>query len=122
MTSLSGLSAFRVREFRAATLGYFGHIWEFYTFWTIVPLIVANAPLATRFPELGVSGLSFRVIGVGALGTLLGGFLSQRLGSARVAMGALPAVWSSRLAGASCRFPRSALPHPTGPALCALSV
>ena len=83
------LRAFKVKGFRAATLGYFGHMWELYTFWTIVPLIVANTSLATRFPELGVSGLSFCVIGVGALGALLGGVLSQRLGSARVAMGAL---------------------------------
>ncbi|BGE66961.1 TPA: MFS transporter [Pseudomonas aeruginosa] len=83
------LGAFKVRGFRAATLGYFGHMWELYTFWTMVPLIVASTSLATSFPELGVSGLSFCVIGVGALGALLGGVLSQRLGSARVAIGAL---------------------------------
>ncbi len=82
-------SAFRSRNFRAATLGYFGHMWELYTFWTIVPLIAANTALADRFPALGVSGVSFCVIGIGALGSLIGGVLSQRIGSARVALVAL---------------------------------
>lgn len=83
------LQAFKVRGFRAATFGYFGHMWELYTFWTIVPLIVANTSLAASFPQLGISGLAFCVIGIGALGSLLGGVLSQYLGSARVALGAL---------------------------------
>lgn len=64
-------------------------MWELYTFWTIVPLIVVNTSLAASFPQLGVSGLAFCVIGIGALGSLLGGVLSQHLGSARVALGAL---------------------------------
>lgn len=83
------LQAFKTRGFRAATFGYFGHMWELYTFWTIVPLVVANTPLAERFPSLGISGLSFCVIGIGAVGSLIGGVLSQRLGSAKVALGAL---------------------------------
>src|SRR5690606_10005913 len=33
----SVLAAFRLRPFRAAAIGYFGHMWELYTFWTIVP-------------------------------------------------------------------------------------
>jgi MFS family permease len=82
-------SAFRSRDFRAATFGYFGHMWELYTFWTIVPLIAANTTLADRFPALGVSGVAFLVIGIGAVGSLVGGLLSQRIGSARVALGAL---------------------------------
>ncbi|HHH9650072.1 TPA: MFS transporter [Pseudomonas aeruginosa] len=83
------LRAFKTRGFRAATLGYFGHMWELYTFWTIVPLVVANTPLAETFPSLGISGLSFCVIGIGAIGSLIGGVLSQRVGSAKVALVAL---------------------------------
>lgn len=83
------LHTFKIRNFRAATLGYFGHMWELYTFWTIVPLIVANTALSERFPVLGVSGLSFCIIAVGALGSLLGGVVSQRVGSAKVALAAL---------------------------------
>jgi MFS family permease len=87
--SSSTLRAFRINEFRAAALGYFGHMWELYAFWTVVPLIVSRTSLASNFPQLGVSGLSFCVIGVGALGSILGGMLSQRLGSAKVALGSL---------------------------------
>lgn len=89
LPSPSILRVFRIREFRAAALGYFGHMWELYAFWTIVPLIVAQSSLTTWFPAPGVSGWSFGIIAIGALGSLLGGSLSQRLGSARVALGAL---------------------------------
>ncbi|MEM5435829.1 MFS transporter [Paraburkholderia diazotrophica] len=85
----SVLSAFRMRPFRAATLGYFGHMWELYSFWTTVPLLVAHTALATRFSALGVSGVSFCIIGIGALGSLVGGVLSRHIGSAKVAIGAL---------------------------------
>ncbi|SIT48416.1 Major facilitator transporter [Paraburkholderia ribeironis] len=87
--SPSVLSAFRMRPFRAATLGYFGHMWELYSFWTTVPLLVAHTSLSSRFAALGVSGVSFCVIGVGALGSLIGGMLSRHIGSAKVAAGAL---------------------------------
>ncbi|GAB3630221.1 MFS transporter [Pandoraea terrae] len=87
--SPSVLGAFRIRSFRAATLGYFGHMWELYTFWTAVPLLVARTSLASDFPGIGVSGLSFCVIGIGALGSLIGGAMSRHIGSAKVAVGAL---------------------------------
>ena len=83
------LEAFRIRRFRAATLGYFGHMWELYAFWTAVPLLVARTSLSVHFPGVGISGMSFIVIGIGALGSLIGGVLSRHIGSARVAVGAL---------------------------------
>lgn len=77
------LSAFRIPAFRAAAFGYFGHMWELYAFWTLLPflLVMARPDLAPA----AVSGLSFAVIGIGALGCVLGGFLSRRIGSAKVA-------------------------------------
>lgn len=81
--------AFKVNRFRAAAFGYFGHMWELYAFWTMVPLLVSNTVLASQYSKLGVSGMSFGIIGVGALGCLIGGMLSRRLGSAKVALGAL---------------------------------
>ncbi|CDF95475.1 MULTISPECIES: MFS transporter [unclassified Pseudomonas] len=83
------LGAFRISRFRAATLGYFGHMWELYAFWTLVPLIVSRTGLASSFPALGVAGLSFCIMALGAVGSILGGVLSQRTGSAKVALGAL---------------------------------
>ncbi|CAM3811479.1 Major facilitator superfamily (MFS) profile domain-containing protein [Bordetella sputigena] len=81
--------AFRVRRFRAAALGYFGHMWELYAFWTLVPLLIARSSAGSLFPGLGISAASFCVIGIGALGCLLGGKLSHSMGSAKVALGAL---------------------------------
>lgn len=85
----SVLQVFRIDAFRAATLGYFGHMWELYAFWTLVPVLVARTSLPTLFPDIGVSGLAFIVIGIGGLGSLIGGAFSQRVGSARVALTAL---------------------------------
>ncbi|CAB3787977.1 hypothetical protein LMG28688_02596 [Paraburkholderia caffeinitolerans] len=82
-------ATFRIRAFRAAAFGYFGHMWELYAFWTTVPLLISRTALLSAFPRMGVSGLAFCFIGVGALGSLIGGALSQRIGSARVALGAL---------------------------------
>ena len=80
--------AFSVQEFRASALGYFGHQWELYAFWTLVPALVLLSGLATP-GSTTLSGLAFAIIGIGALGCILGGWWSQRIGSARVAATAL---------------------------------
>lgn len=75
--------ALRVPAYRASALGYFGHMWELYAFWTLVPLLVAGVLAKPAGPT--VSAWSFAVIGAGAIGCVAGGFLSQSVGSARVA-------------------------------------
>jgi predicted MFS family arabinose efflux permease len=65
---------------RASAFGYFGHMWELYAFWVLVPAIAA-----TRFADGDVSVVAFAVIGAGALGCVGGGLLVRRVGSARVA-------------------------------------
>ena len=65
---------------RASVLGYFGHMWELYTMWVMVPLI-----LATRLQGTSLSWTAFLVLGAGALGCAAGGWVAQRWGSARVA-------------------------------------
>lgn len=87
----SRFAAFRIPAFRASAFGYFGHMWELYAFWTLVPMLVADT-LINRADGLGErSGpaLSFAVIAAGAAGCLAGGWLSRRLGSAAVAALAL---------------------------------
>jgi MFS family permease len=65
---------------RSSVLGYFGHMWELYTMWVMVPLI-----LVTRLDGTALSWAAFSVLGAGAIGCAVGGWVAQRWGSARVA-------------------------------------
>lgn len=74
-------SLWRDRRVRASAFGYFGHMWELYTVWVLMPAI-----LATRLAEsVTVSWWSFAALAAGALGCIAGGQLAARFGSARVA-------------------------------------
>ncbi|MCM5569969.1 MFS transporter [Burkholderiaceae bacterium FT117] len=66
---------------RAPAFGYFGHMWELYAFWTLVPAIVA-----TRLAGAQMSLAAFLAIAAGFLGCAVGGLLANRYGSARVAI------------------------------------
>jgi MFS family permease len=77
--------AFASERFRAAVFGYFGHMWELYTFWTLVPLLIARRSLQLSLHRVNVPGLAFGTIAIGAIGCIVGGILSRRMGSARVA-------------------------------------
>ena len=59
------VSTFSIREFRASAFGYFGHQWEIYAFWTLVPALVVQSGLAEAGSR-SLSGIAFLVIGVGA--------------------------------------------------------
>ncbi len=86
------LGVARIPAFRASALGYFGHMWELYAMWTITPLLVAAVleGTAVTHPAARAAG-AFAVIAAGAVGCVLGGYLSRTYGSARVAVGALAA-------------------------------
>ena len=84
------LHLFRERNFRSAALSYFGHMWELYAWWTLVPLLAAL--VVTRLGWTSPSAaplMSFAAIATGGLGCILGGRASHRFGSARVAAVAL---------------------------------
>lgn len=84
-----------VRGFRASALGYFGHMWELYAFWSVLPWLSLPIHRALLTAGYGwapsVALISFAAIGIGFLGCVLGGIWSRRVGSARVAATALAA-------------------------------
>jgi MFS family permease len=77
-------AVFRSPSFRASAFGYFGHMWELYAFWAFVPVA-----LAARGAVDNVSVWAFAVIAAGFLGCAVGGRISLRAGSARVAVAQL---------------------------------
>ncbi len=68
------------RRLRASALGYFGHMWELYALFVLMPAIVA-----VHWQGASGHGWVFAAIAMGALGCVGGGLLAQRVGGARVA-------------------------------------
>jgi MFS family permease len=74
-------AVFAIPAFRASALGYFGHMWELYAFWNLVPFLAAE----WMTEKARISLMAFVIVGIGAAGCVLGGGWSRRIGSARVA-------------------------------------
>jgi MFS family permease len=80
----SSYLVFRPKNFRAAAFGYFGHMWELYTFWAFVPILLLAYTRHASI-NLNIPLWSFIIIGIGSLGCAIGGLISLRTGSAKVA-------------------------------------
>lgn len=80
---------FKNKSFTRATLGYVGHMWELYTFWTLVPLILITYNTKFLDTHLSVSLYSFIIIGIGSIGCIWGGVLSEKIGVQKVARSSL---------------------------------
>ncbi|MCF3933010.1 MFS transporter [Acuticoccus sp. M5D2P5] len=73
-------AVFRDRPLRLAIFGYLGHMWELYGAWAWL-LVYARVALAAQGEDAAAASfLTFAMIGAGAVGCLLGGVLSDRIG------------------------------------------
>jgi MFS family permease len=77
------------KNLRSAAFGYFGHMWELYTFWAFVPIILAAYKISYPKSDFDISFWSFIIIGIGALSCVLGGYISEIAGVKRTAATAL---------------------------------
>lgn len=76
------VKVFRHPPFRYTALGYFGHMWELYAFWSL-----SSFYLAAKFKEsASIPVISFLAIGVGVVGCVAGGWISRTAGERQVAM------------------------------------
>lgn len=71
--------AFSHPGFRAASLGYFGHMWELYALWAFIPIFFQA--LVPEAADLWTFAFFF----AGFIGCSLGGLLSIHLGSRKIA-------------------------------------
>ncbi len=73
------------REWRLATGGYLGHMFELYSFWTWIPLFLAESlaayglPRDTQTASLA-SLVAFLTIAIGGIGCIWGGLVADRRG------------------------------------------
>lgn len=92
-------SVVRQRQWRLATGGYLGHMFELYSYWTWIPAFLAAAA-ASRALSVGAEGgvspssvslLAFGTIAIGGLGCLWGGLVADRVGRERLVVFAMAA-------------------------------
>ncbi|MFL1897301.1 nitrate/nitrite transporter [Aquimarina sp. 2-A2] len=75
---------FSITSFRKAAIGYFGHMWELYAFWGFVPLILKTYSQLQGI-SIPIALWSFIIIAIGSISCIVGGFISLKIGSKKVA-------------------------------------
>jgi MFS family permease len=84
----AGPKLFQIPKFRKAAFGYFGHMWELYAFWAFTPLAIQAFNLLNS-KTLSIPLWTGMVIAAGSLSCAIGGILSKKIGSQKVAKSAL---------------------------------
>lgn len=105
---------FKSSPFLKAAVGYFGHMWELYTFWAFVPFILLSYKNLHPDISLDISFTSFCIIAAGGLACVIGGYLSQLFTIKKTAFTAL------LLSGLCCLISPLAFQLPLVPFICFL--
>ena len=78
-------NVFKNTNFRKSAFGYFGHMWELYTFWAFVPILLSTYKSQFDHIDFNIPLMSFLIIGIGSISCVLGGFLSEKFGVKKMA-------------------------------------
>jgi MFS family permease len=84
-------TVFSQREWRLATGGYLGHMFELYSFWTWIPAFITASLVAEKgmvSPDFA-SLLAFGTIAIGGIGCIWGGLEADARGRERLVMVAM---------------------------------
>lgn len=82
------VKVFKNAPFRSAAFGYFGHMWELYAFWTFLPVLILTYSQMNQ-TQLNVPLITFGIIGIGAVGCVIGGMISKNHDTKKTAVLAL---------------------------------
>lgn len=75
----------KLKPLQGAATGYFGHMWELYTFWALLPFLIQD--LRNDVEMGGENSLwTFAIIAIGGVSCALGGLISRKVGSEKVAL------------------------------------
>ena len=80
---------FKNKELRAASFGYFGHMWELYAYWTFVPVILKTYTNIHTDVTFNIPILSFIIIAFGGLACVISGYICEFIGVKKTAYTAL---------------------------------
>jgi len=89
-------SVFAVRDWRLATGGYLGHMFELYSFWTWIPAFILSSlntanPGPSNSHAAEASILAFATIAIGGISCVWGGIWADRHGREKLVMLAMAA-------------------------------
>jgi MFS family permease len=73
------------KPLQGAATGYFGHMWELYTFWALLPFLLMDLRNETAIGAEN-SLWTFAVIAIGGVSCAVGGLISDKSGSEKVAL------------------------------------
>lgn len=79
------IASFQKRNFRAFAFGYFGHMWELYSFWAFTPIIIKQYLSNHSNVKWSISVYSFFVIGIGSVACFSSGILSSKISPKKIA-------------------------------------